>query len=95
MRKIFPLGCRCVTLRVLWRCFPLLDRRFDSRLGSSLFTAVVFVVEVVVLVCVCALFCSVCQVPNTLDPVTAKHGLPSAMAFGVLLVGWWMAFVGW
>jgi hypothetical protein len=73
------------------RFFPLLGRWFDTRLESSLFTAVVFVVVVMAVmgvVCLCALFCSVFQVPN------AKYDLASAVAIGVLLVGWWMAFVG-
>ncbi len=55
------------------------------------------VVVVVVVVCLCGvLFCSVFQVPNMFDPANAKYGLASAVAFGMLLVGWWwMAFVGW
>ncbi len=66
-------------------------------MGSSLFTAVVFVVVVVVVVvvCVCVLFCSVFQVPNMFDPANAKYGLASAVAVGVLLVGRRMPFVGW
>ncbi len=51
----------------------------------------VVVVVVVVVVCVCVrvvLFC-------LSGTQYAKYGLASAVAFGMLLVGWRMAFVGW
>ncbi len=50
--------------------------------------AILVVVVMVVVVCVClriVLFCL--SGTQYVRPVTAKYGLPSAVAFGVLLVG--------